>query len=57
MTAPAPLPPGTATERCETALLAALAKNPVDRPASARAFSRVAARGMTRRTASRVPTG
>ena len=37
--APAPLPAGTATERCETALRAALAKDPTDRPASARAFS------------------
>jgi TolB-like protein/tRNA A-37 threonylcarbamoyl transferase component Bud32 len=37
--APAPLPAGTATSRCETALLAALAKDPASRPVSARAFA------------------
>src|SRR5215208_1827249 len=37
--APMPLPAGVATERCEMALLAALAKDPADRPASARAFA------------------
>ena len=53
--APAPLAAETATERCETALRAALAKNPIDRPASARAFSASLA-GDDATTASKVPT-
>jgi eukaryotic-like serine/threonine-protein kinase len=54
--APAPLPPGAATERCQTALLAALAKNAADRPMSARAFSASLA-GDDTSTISRVATG
>ncbi len=53
--APAHLPPGTATERCEAALLSALAKNPADRPMSASAFSASLA-GDEASTPSRVAT-